>query len=137
MQATLLFMLPHLIYATPIPSLRYSGTHSCATITASLLPFLNSLCPFHLQFPSFPTLFPQFPNLSLYFSFYYICFYVLQHKLKSFHLIDSVLCRNTEVFYLDKNGERNKYYLLEEFKRYFAPCISQRNARLLVLHPGY
>lgn len=88
MHTVLLPTLPHFIYAPSISSLRYNVTQSCATITVLILSFLKSLCPLHLLFQSFPTTSPQFSNLSLYFFFYYICFYVLQHKLQFFHFID-------------------------------------------------
>lgn len=57
-QTLLLFKLPHFIYVPSITSLRYNVNHSCATVTALFLPFLQSLWPLPLLFRLFPTMFP-------------------------------------------------------------------------------
>lgn len=116
MQTVLLSTLPHFIYAPSISSLRHNVTHSCATITVLCPPFLKSLCPLPLLSQSFPTIFLQFSSLSLYFFFYHICFYVLQHKLKFFHFIDSALQKYRCFLYRQELRKKQILFATQQFK---------------------
>lgn len=119
MQTVLLSMLTQFIYAPSISLLRYNVTHRCAS-TISTCP--RELVPIAYFIPITSNCF-QFSNISLNFFFYYIWFYVLQHKLDSFTFLTHLFAEIQMFLFIQEFRKNQIIFAIQEFNRHFGLVI--------------